>query len=259
MSELRFDGRSAIVTGAGRGVGRAHAMLLAERGAKVVVADLGGKLDGSGSSSAPADEVVQEIQAAGGEAVACAASVADEAGAASIVQTALDTFGGIDIVVNNAGIAEPDWFEDLSIERFRRMVDVHYMGTVNVTFAAWPHMVKAGYGRIVNTCSEAMLGMSPKNTSYGGAKGGVFGFTRNARARRGPLRDPSQRRGSPREHAARRVRRSWRTSTTFPKRYSPRETRWRSSGRSSSRRRLRSSPTSRANSTAKCSWPAPGR
>ena len=77
-----------------------------------------------------------------------------------------------------AGIAEPDWFEDLSLERFRRMIDVHYMGTVNVAFAAWPHMVNAGYGRIVNTCSEAMLGMSPKNTSYGGAKGGVFGFTR---------------------------------------------------------------------------------
>jgi NAD(P)-dependent dehydrogenase (short-subunit alcohol dehydrogenase family) len=179
MSELRFDGRAVIVTGAGRGVGRGHAMLLAARGAKVVVADLGAKLDGSGSSSGPADEVVKEIQAAGGEAVACAASVADEAGAASIVQTALDAFGRVDVVVNNAGIAEPDWFEDLSIERFRRMVDVHYMGTVNVTFAAWPHMVKAGYGRIVNTCSEAMLGMSPKNTSYGGAKGGVFGFTRN--------------------------------------------------------------------------------
>ena len=178
MSELRFDGRAAIVTGAGRGVGRSHALLLASRGAKVVVADLGATLEGSGSSSAPADEVVKEIEAAGGEAVACFASVADEAGAASIVQAALDSFGRIDVVVNNAGIAEPDWFEDLSLERFRRMVDVHYMGAVNVTFAAWPHMVKAGYGRIVNTCSEAMLGMSPKNTSYGGAKGGVFGFTR---------------------------------------------------------------------------------
>ena len=178
MSELRFDQRVAIVTGAGRGVGRAHAILLASRGAKIVVADLGGELDGSGSSSAPADEVVKEIEAAGGEAVACAASVANETGATSIVRTALDAFGALDVVVNNAGIAEPDWFEDLSLERFRRMIDVHYMGTVNVTFAAWPHMVKAGFGRIVNTCSEAMLGMSPKNTSYGGAKGGVFGFTR---------------------------------------------------------------------------------
>ena len=258
MSELRFDGRSVIVTGAGRGVGRAHAMLLAARGAKVVVADLGGKLDGSGSSSAPADEVVKEIQAAGGEAVACAASVADEAGAASIVQTALDAFGSIDVVVNNAGIAEPDWFEDLSIERFRRMVEVHYMGTVNVTFAAWPHMVKAGYGRIVNTCSEAMLGMSPKNTSYGGAKGGVFGFTRNLAldAARVGLRvnavAPARTPGSP-------VRRSWPTSTTFPKRCSRPATRWRASGPSSWRRWRHFSPMSRASSTVRSSWPVPDR
>jgi hypothetical protein len=178
MSELRFDGRSVIVTGAGRGVGRAHALLLASRGAKVVVADLGGELDGSGSSSDPAQEVVKEIEATGGEAVACHASVADEVGAVSIVQTALKAFGSVDVVVNNAGIADPDLFEDLSIERFRRMVDVHYMGTVNVTFAAWPHMLKAGYGRIVNTTSEGALGTVPKCTSYGGAKGGVLAFTR---------------------------------------------------------------------------------
>jgi NAD(P)-dependent dehydrogenase (short-subunit alcohol dehydrogenase family) len=178
MTELRFDGRTVIVTGAGRGVGRGHARLLAARGANVVVADLGGQLNGTGASSEPADEVVKEIEAAGGTAVACYASVAEEAGAASIVQTALDAFGRVDAVVNNAGIAEPDWFEDLTVERFRRMVDVHYMGTVNVTMAAWPHMVEAGYGRIVNTCSEAVLGMVQKNTSYGGAKGGVFGFTR---------------------------------------------------------------------------------
>jgi NAD(P)-dependent dehydrogenase (short-subunit alcohol dehydrogenase family) len=178
MTELRFDGRAVIVTGAGRGVGRCHALLLAARGAKVVVADLGGQLNGAGSSTDPADEVVKEIEAAGGEAVACYASVAEEAGAASIVQTAIDAFGRVDAVVNNAGIAAPDWFEDLSIANFRRMIDVHYMGTVNVTFAAWPHMLEAGYGRIVNTCSEAVLGMVQKNTSYGGAKGGVLGFTR---------------------------------------------------------------------------------
>jgi NAD(P)-dependent dehydrogenase (short-subunit alcohol dehydrogenase family) len=178
MDELRFDGRAAIVTGAGRGVGRCHARLLAARGARVVVADLGGQLDGSGASSEPADEVVKEIDAAGGEAVACYASVADEAGAASIVESAIDAFGRLDAVVNNAGIAEPDWFEDLTLERFRRMIDVHYMGTVNVTFAAWPHMMKAGYGRVVNTCSEATFGITPKATSYSGAKGGVYGFTR---------------------------------------------------------------------------------
>jgi NAD(P)-dependent dehydrogenase (short-subunit alcohol dehydrogenase family) len=178
MSELRFDDRAVIVTGAGRGVGRCHALALASRGAQVVVADLGGELDGSGSSAGPADEVVQEIEAAGGRAVACHASVADEQGAASIVQTALDAFGRIDVVVNNAGIADPDLFEDLSLERFRKMVDVHYLGTVNVTFAAWPHMLEAGYGRVVNTTSEGALGTVPKCTSYGGAKGGVFAFTR---------------------------------------------------------------------------------
>jgi len=178
MSELRFDDRAVIVTGAGRGVVRCHALALASRGAKVVVADLGGELDGSGSSSGPAHDVVTEIEAAGGEAVACHASVADEKGAASIVQAALDAFGRIDVVVNNAGIADPDLFEDLSLERFRRMVEVHYLGTVNVTFAAWPHMLKAGYGRVVNTTSEGALGMVPKCTSYGGAKGGVLAFTK---------------------------------------------------------------------------------
>ena len=179
MDELRFDGRAAVVTGAGRGVGRAHALLLASRGAKVVVADLGGQLDGSGSSSGPADEVVAEIKAAGGEAVACFASVADADGAASIVQTAIDALGRIDVVVNNAGIAEPDWFEDMSLARFRTMNEVHYLGTVYVTFAAWPHMVEAGYGRIVNTTSEAVLGITPKGTAYAGGKGGVLGFTRS--------------------------------------------------------------------------------
>jgi NAD(P)-dependent dehydrogenase (short-subunit alcohol dehydrogenase family) len=178
MDELRFDGRAVVVTGAGRGVGRCHALLLASRGAKVVVADLGGALEGGGSSAQPADEVVEEIRAAGGEAVSCHASVADEAGAASIVQAALDAFGRIDVVVNNAGIAAPDWFEDTPLDLFRRMVEVHYFGTVYVTSAAWPHMVEAGYGRIVNTCSEANLGFVPKSTAYAGAKGAVLGFTR---------------------------------------------------------------------------------
>ena len=178
MDELRFDGRAAIVTGAGRGVGRCHALALAARGAKVVVADLGGALEGGGSSAQPAEEVVSEITAAGGEAVACHASVADEAEAASIVQTALDAFGRLDVVVNNAGIAAPDWFEDTPLDRFRRMVEVHYLGTVFVSHAAWPHLVEAGYGRIVNTCSEANLGFVPKSAAYAGAKGAVLGFTR---------------------------------------------------------------------------------
>jgi len=179
MTELRFDQRSAIVTGAGRGVGRTHALLLAARGAAVVVADLGGLLDGSGSSSDPADDVVKEIQAAGGEAVACYASVADEDGARSMVQAAVDAFGRVDIVINNAGIAAPDSFADLDDSAFRRMADVHYLGTVNVVRAAWPHMVEAGYGRIVNTCSEAAFGITPKATPYGGGKGAVYGFSRS--------------------------------------------------------------------------------
>ena len=163
--------RAAVSVGATRWRWRLEAR-------KVVVADLGGELDGSGSSSGPAHDVVTEIEASGGEAVACHASVADEKGAASIVEAALDAFGRVDVVVNNAGIADPDLFEDLSLERFRRMIEVHYLGTVNVTFAAWPHMLKAGYGRVVNTTSEGALGMVPKCTSYGGAKGGVLAFTK---------------------------------------------------------------------------------
>lgn len=179
MNELRFDGRTVVITGAGRGVGRSHARLFAARGANVVVADLGGSLDGSGSSSDPADDVVKEIEAAGGTAVACYASVADEAGAASIVQAAIDNFGAVDIVVNNAGIAAPlEWVEDLTLADYRRMIEVHYLGTLYVTKAAWPHMQTAGYGRIVNTTSEGALGMVPKNSSYGSAKGAVLGFTR---------------------------------------------------------------------------------
>jgi NAD(P)-dependent dehydrogenase (short-subunit alcohol dehydrogenase family) len=177
MSELRFDGRSAIVTGGGRGVGRAHALSLASRGARVVVADLGGAVDGGGGSSEPADEVVKEIQSTGGEAVACYASVADEAGAASIVQTALDAFGRLDIVINNAGISTPELFENQTLAQIRRLVEVHYLGTVYVTKAAWPHLVAAHHGRIVNTCSEGSLGIHEMMTGYGGAKGGVLGFT----------------------------------------------------------------------------------
>jgi NAD(P)-dependent dehydrogenase (short-subunit alcohol dehydrogenase family) len=179
MSELRFDGRTVIVTGAGRGVGRSHALSFAARGARVVVADIGSTLDGSGSSSDPADEVVKEILGAGGEAVACVASVAEEAGAASIVEAAMDSFGRVDVVVNNAGIAAPmGWIEDLTPADYRRMVEVHHLGTVYVTKAAWPHMVAAGYGRVVNTTSEGATGTVPKNSSYGSAKGAVMGFTR---------------------------------------------------------------------------------
>jgi NAD(P)-dependent dehydrogenase (short-subunit alcohol dehydrogenase family) len=179
MTQLRFEGRVAIVTGAGRGVGRTHALLLANRGAHVVVVDHGGNIDGGGSSAGPADEVVGEIVAAGGQAIACHASVADEASAAVIVDNALQTYGRVDIVMNNAGIHDPGLFEDLSAQQFRRMLDVHYLGTAFVTRAAWPHLKQQGYGRVVNTVSEAMLGGIPTLTSYGAAKGAVFSLTRN--------------------------------------------------------------------------------
>lgn len=179
MSELRFDDRVAVVTGGGRGVGRGHALLLAARGARVVVADHGGGIDGAGSSSAPAEEVAAEIRAAGGVAVACHASVADEDGAASIVAAAIDTYGRLDIVVNNAGIHDAALFSDLTTPQFQRMLDVHFFGALFVTRAAWPHFVRAGYGRVVNTVSEAMLGGIPELSSYGSAKGAVFGLTRN--------------------------------------------------------------------------------
>jgi NAD(P)-dependent dehydrogenase (short-subunit alcohol dehydrogenase family) len=176
MGELRFDGKVAIVTGAGRGVGRVHAMTLAARGAKVVIMDLGGSVDGSGSSEGPAGEVVEEIRSAGGEAVACTESVTDPDGAARTVATAIEQFGKLDILVNNAGIADPELFADQTLEQFQRMCDVQYMGTVTVAKAAWPSLVQSG-GRIVNTCSEGPLGIHGKLTSYGGAKGGVIGFT----------------------------------------------------------------------------------
>jgi NAD(P)-dependent dehydrogenase (short-subunit alcohol dehydrogenase family) len=176
MDELRFDGKVALITGAARGVGKVHALTMAARGAKVVIMDPGGELDGTGASSGPAADAVREIVDAGGEAVAAFESVTDEQGAARAVQLAIDTFGGLDIVINNAGIADPELFEHQTAEQFRRMCDVQYLGTVYTTKAAWPHLMETG-GRIVNTCSEGPLGIHGKLTSYGGAKGAVVGFT----------------------------------------------------------------------------------
>lgn len=178
MTELRFDDRVAVVTGAGRGIGRCHAHLLASKGARVVVADNGCATDGAGASHDPADEVVREITASGGVAVASHATVADEAGAASIVHSALEAFGRLDVVVNNAGIFAPGPFESLSASQFRSMFDVHFFGTLYMTQAAWPHLVESGAGRIVNTTSESLLGMY-QLSSYGAAKAAIFGLTRN--------------------------------------------------------------------------------
>jgi hypothetical protein len=179
MAELRFDDRVAIVTGAARGIGRSYALLLAARGARVVVADHGGGPTGTGSSAEPAAEVVREITDAGGQAVACCASVSEESSAEQIVNAAIESFGRLDIVVNNAGIHDPGLFSDLTMGQFHRMLEVHYLGTLFVIRSAWPLMMRAGYGRVVNTVSEAMLGGVEELTSYGAAKGAVFGLTRN--------------------------------------------------------------------------------
>jgi NAD(P)-dependent dehydrogenase (short-subunit alcohol dehydrogenase family) len=180
MSELRFDGRVAIVTGAGGqdpSLGRSHATLLAERGAKVVVNDLGVGPDGRGIMRANAEQVAEEIRAAGGEAVPDQHSVAEEEGARDVVATALDTWGRLDIVVNNAGVCFMAHFDEISSADICKIIDVHLMGTVWMCRAAWPHMREAGYGRIVNTTSGAMFGIEHLSI-YGAAKSGIFGLTR---------------------------------------------------------------------------------
>ncbi|BBZ67443.1 short-chain dehydrogenase [Mycolicibacterium insubricum] len=180
MSEpLLFNERVVVVTGAGRGIGRCYALELAARGASVVVADNGSGIDGSGGSADPARQVVDEITEAGGSAVACVASVTDEAAAGGIIETALTRFGRIDAVINNAGIHDPGPFTELSIDQYRTMLDVHYFGTLYLTRAVWPHFVDLGYGRVVNTVSEAMFGGIAELSSYGSAKGAVLGLTRN--------------------------------------------------------------------------------
>jgi NAD(P)-dependent dehydrogenase (short-subunit alcohol dehydrogenase family) len=180
VTEMSFDGRVAIVTGAGGqqpSLGRSHAKFLAERGAKVVVNDLGVGPDGRGILRSNAEQVAGEIRAAGGEAVADQHSVADEDSACDVVQTALDIWGRLDILVNNAGIALIAHFDEISSADIRKMIDVHLMGTLWMCRAAWPCMRDAGYGRIVNTTSGGMFGQ--ENLSiYGTAKAGIFGLTR---------------------------------------------------------------------------------
>ena len=175
-NDLRFDGRVAIVTGAGGGLGRAHALLLGARGARVVVNDLGGSMRGGGQSSTPAQSVVDEIKAAGGEAVANYNSVAEEAAAQAIVATAMDTWGRLDILVNNAGILRDKAFNNMSMADYEFVNQVHHFGTAYCIKAAWPIMRKQQYGRIVVTTSGSGTVGNFGQANYGAAKMAVNGL-----------------------------------------------------------------------------------
>jgi NAD(P)-dependent dehydrogenase (short-subunit alcohol dehydrogenase family) len=178
--QLRFDGKVVIVTGAGNvpSLGRAYAQLFAQRGAQVVVNDLGVGADGRGVKRANAVAVAEEICKDGGVAIADTHSVAERDSAEAIVQTAIDAFGTVDVLVNNAGVVNHAPFDVLSDADVQRMVNVHLMGTIWMARAVWPYMKEKGYGRIVNTASGTLFGM-PHVSIYGAAKGGVFGLTRN--------------------------------------------------------------------------------
>jgi NAD(P)-dependent dehydrogenase (short-subunit alcohol dehydrogenase family) len=177
-AELRFDDRVAIVTGAGRGLGREYALALAARGACVVVNDLGASLEGDGSDPGPATAVTEEIIAAGGKAIANASSVTTPEGAASIAADALERFGRIDIVINNAGNMDPGALPELPLEMVARHLEIHALGAFNVTRAAWPTLTERGYGRVVLTASIGLYGGSFL-ISYSTAKGASVSLGRS--------------------------------------------------------------------------------
>jgi NAD(P)-dependent dehydrogenase (short-subunit alcohol dehydrogenase family) len=176
MADIRFDGKVAIVTGAGGGLGRQHALELARRGAKVVVNDLGGSMDGSGGSSDAALKVVEEIKALGGEAIANGSSVTDDAGVALMIKHAMDAWGRIDILIANAGVLRDRSFSKMDIPDFEFVIDVHLLGTVKPVKAAWEIMKAQNYGRIVVTTSSTGLYGNFGQTNYGAAKLGLVGF-----------------------------------------------------------------------------------
>lgn len=173
---ISFTGKVAIVTGAGGGLGRQHALELARRGAAVVVNDLGGAMDGTGGSSAAADSVVKEIVDAGGKAIANGASVSDAKGVDNLVKQTLEAFGRIDILINNAGILRDKSFKKMELDDFRVVIDVHLLGTALCTKAVWPIMLEQNYGRIVVTSSPSGLFGNFGQANYGAAKMGVVGL-----------------------------------------------------------------------------------
>ena len=173
---IEFKGRVAIVTGAGGGLGREHALALAARGARVLVYDLGGTRDGSGGSSSAAQAVVYEIRAAGGEALANGASVTDPVAVQAMVQQAVDAWGRVDILVNNAGILRDKSFAKMELADFQLVVDVHLMGSVNCTKAVWALMNEQKYGRIVMTTSSSGLYGNFGQSNYGAAKLALVGL-----------------------------------------------------------------------------------
>jgi len=173
---ISFKDKVVIVTGSGNGLGRSHALQFAQRGAKIVVNDLGGAIDGSGGSSEAAEKVVDEIKQNGGEAIANGSSVTDKAGVKKLVEDTMAAFGRIDVLVNNAGVLRDKSFGKMALDDFEFVVDVHLMGSVYCTKAVWPIMVEQNYGRVVMTSSSSGVYGNFGQTNYGAAKLGVVGF-----------------------------------------------------------------------------------
>jgi NAD(P)-dependent dehydrogenase (short-subunit alcohol dehydrogenase family) len=176
MADLGYDGKVAIITGAGGGLGRSHALELARRGARIVVNDLGGSVSGEGGDEGPAHAVVKEIEALGGEAVANGDSVSTPEGGEAIVQAALDAFGQVDIVINNAGILRDKSFHNMTPELLNPVIDVHLKGAFYVTIPAWKVMRDNNYGRVINTASNAGVLGNFGQSNYGAAKMGLVGM-----------------------------------------------------------------------------------
>ncbi|MEM9014156.1 MAG: SDR family NAD(P)-dependent oxidoreductase [Pseudomonadota bacterium] len=176
MADIRFDDRVAIITGAGNGLGKAHALELAKRGCKVVINDLGGARDGSGGSISAAEDVANQINADGGEAIANGANVTREDEVADMVKAAMEKWGRVDILVNNAGILRDKTFHKMEMADFRAVIDVHLVGSALCTHTVWPIMREQGYGRVVCTSSPSGLHGIFGQVNYGAAKAGMIGL-----------------------------------------------------------------------------------